>query len=304
MKTSVSASRFTAATALIAVASASILAIPTGAGASAQDPSAPPIATAPDALSGAGSPQVGRRGPWAPSAYGKLLTHHAIISDDAPARQLNSVNVRLDVNTGRLNADVRLKAAPTAETQSLIGISFGTWNSDFSLCTTITGVSFNAEGSSVPGLTRDGAHIVLANFLTTAGKGARPNCAFAGTYVDNTFETEYDAVLDTVTPVALNKPALRIGAKTIKVKPGRWQKAKIKVINRSAYAAAPAAKLAWSGRGVQVKGNHNLKSIPAGKSKTVTLRVRLNGRKTQTLRLKASSYDVRTTKRVMVRPGR
>lgn len=276
--------------------------------------SSPALSVAPTAdgpeQAGAASTDAGRRlarrtpragSPWAPAVFAKRLIFHPYASAADPARQIESTSLRFDNRTARVSADIWLRAAPSAATDSFIAIYLGRWNSDATVCMGSTGVNMTAFGTSVPGLQRDGRHLVLAPFALTNARGLRPTCAFAGTYTDNTSSSQYDVVIDGVDVVGYDRPRLGVGAPAkVKVRPGRFQKVRIKVSNRSRTAAAPGVQLRVRGAGVAVRAPRSVGALRAGQTKKVTVKVRLKGTRSRSVTVQVNSHDVRAVKRIKV----
>jgi hypothetical protein len=226
-------------------------------------------------------------------------------TDPSPARDLTAVGLSYDRRSGGLIGAIRLAGSPTEETDATVALFAGTRTA--SGCNGVPAAGFGSASTDFgarwlrlddPAGTgprgdadKSGGHTDLQKFTVTDRQLAdQPvNCVIATLSEPGNAANVYDAVgpLDLVPQPAL---ALKIGGVPRKFARGRPRKLKLKLSNPGDAPTGPVRLTLSRARGLTVKAERTLKSIPPGGRTTVNARVTLGGRART-----ATDFDVTAT---------
>jgi len=289
----------------------------------------PPPADAPDGvvrLDATPTVQEGvvtsARKPQVLKREGRLWMYRS--TDDFPPdeQDVKVVNVRQDIKAKRIIVDAEYYATPTASLNTIVWVYAGRWNKAKETCSgevVVAGVGHGAsdnaafadvKGKEVGKATRSFSGGVLR--ITATGAGAanqKYDCVFA--YVD-------EPLTETTTRQLKSSGAEDFKAQMEKAPefdfyssklnaayPGKWNKIYLNVEN-DGNLAAKKVKLKLAGKGMKFKKKTiSLGTIKPGKSKKVNLQVKLTGKKTRTLTVKATAtgkWTAKTSTKVGYRP--
>lgn len=245
----------------------------------------------------AGSP----RAQWPIGGGTADLTTHVDTATDVAARKFSRVRMaHYRAYGGVMEAEVRLQAAPTADSRSIVRLAFGRLNSDGTLCNSPTGgnISFSSiDTDNQNNPVYRGAAITVRPFRFPAARRASWNCAFAQTLDPADTTEKYDSVVGR-SPLFRQTPVLSIKVKGRKLDRRGYTRVPIIIRNSAGtVATAPNVRLSWRTKGVVVRARKKVGKIRPGTAKKgfflVKDRARGNGRITFTVR--SRNYTRRLT---------
>lgn len=226
------------------------------------------------------------------------------------AQRLASAKIVQDLIRGTINATVRLKAAPTAATDSNVVVALGTISADNQFCdaTGDSAVFWQTwgGGEGAPGLLRDGATMKLIHYPSADARTDQFDCAYAQTWTypannNGEFETLLDSRSTRVLKAGRDKPNLKLQAtKKTRAKVGRWQKLKVKVRNANPRVAAPGVKVSVKGKKVNSKVK-KLGRIKPGKATTVRVKFRVRAGHKGKAKVVVRTKNLTTKKKLKLR---
>jgi hypothetical protein len=254
---------------------------------------------------------VGGAGPASANLVGGADSPTGNAADPAPERDLTGAGLAYDRRRGALVGVIGFRADPTRETAGFVTLFAGTRTATG--CDGYPAVGFasstaafdarwsllTAAGASVTThpATKRGGQTTLQRFQVVDArlKGQRPDCAVA-TLTD---PADSSVVWETTGPIALKAiPVLAAGLRGVPKTLTAGSSRRVRVVLRNeGDAATRAGRVRVTGaRGLRVTPRApRVKSIRAGGSRTVTLRVSLTSRArpTTALRVTATAGDQR-----------
>ncbi len=225
-----------------------------------------------------------------------------------PAQQLASATMVQNVAAGTISATVKLKAAPTLETDAEIYIAFGKLDAaqEWCIAPTDATVVWNSFGLSVEGLERNGATMVLHPFPSPSSRSGEFDCAFAETWRREEVDAEpyqhlFDALITNRLTPTYDVPRLAVKApKTTRVTPGRRTVVKVKVRNKNPRVAAPGVKVMVKGKGIHAR-KVKVGKIKPGRSEVARVRIRATRGHASTATITVTTKNVTRTAKLRLR---
>lgn len=226
------------------------------------------------------------------------------------ARRLASAKIVQDLIRGTISATVRLKAAPTAATDSNVVVALGKISDDDRFCNSFGDAAVFWQtwggGEGAPGLLRNGATMKLIHYPSVDARTDQFDCAYAQTwtYPDDDvseFETLLDGRSTRILEATRDKPVLKVKApKKTRAKVKRWQKVKVKVRNTNPRVAAPGVKVAVKGKKITSKVKKVGKLRP-GKATTVKVKFRVRPGHKRKAKIVVTTKSVKRTRTLKLR---
>ncbi|CAN5517273.1 hypothetical protein BH11ACT8_BH11ACT8_30960 [soil metagenome] len=239
---------------------------------------------------------------------GRLGPEQGVTPAGDPSQNFASVSVRQSRAASTIQADIRLAAAPTAETDSRLRIAFGhvVQGETGAVCTSSDSSTFDIHSFDVNGTgtsrnpAYSGAHVVLKPARVAVARNAAWNCAYA-LLMNADGSTLYDAYIGRLED-HIQKPKLSFVVANKKLKRNGYTRIPLKIHNSaSTIAAAPAVRLTVKTKGVSVRVNKKVGGIKPGATKRSAFYVKDTRRGNGVIVFTAVSGGYRKSIRLVVR---
>ena len=221
-------------------------------------------------------------------------------------QDVSRVSVDQDLTKNRIVVEADYYARPTAALNSAVLVYLGSWDKNQSRCTgkAVVGGSghgsaadaiiVDTQGKSLGTATRSMSGTTLRVTATGAGaKNAKYDCVYA--FLDTVDDSGQQIQLKSsgaehFTAEIEKHPKFTFYSGDLHAAyPGKWNKVRISIRN-DGNLTAKNVKLRLSGSKLKFKKKTiKVGTIKAGKSKAVTVQVKLSGKKTRTLKAKATA---------------
>lgn len=226
-------------------------------------------------------------------------------ANPAPAQYVDDLEVVQDVPKKRLVATVTYDAPPTAAQNSATFVFFGTWNAAKDACNPkmqLAAIASSASASDATALYTNNKSAGTATrqlsgstLRITLSGGAAGNAGYDCIYSDSAAATEpltwlMRSSARDFTAEYEKAPKFDFYSSDLHAAyPGKWNKVTVTVRNEG-DATARGLKVSASGAKVKLKKkSFKPGNLAPGKRKTVTLKVKLSGKKTRKLKVTAAA---------------